>query len=198
MRRAGGYFGPALAAVAALIASPAAAHTGIGIGGGLGAGFAHPFVGLDHLLAMASVGALGAVAGGRALWALPATFMAVMSLGGALALAGVPLPGVETGIAASLVVFGVLLASRIGLPTIAAMAVVAVFALFHGHAHGAELPALASPATYVLGFVAASGLLHLLGIGVARGLGRLPAWSAPSLRLAGGGVAAAGLALLIG
>lgn len=198
MRRAGCSLGLALAAVAAMIASPAAAHTGIGIGGGLGAGFGHPFVGLDHLLAMVSVGALGAVAGGGALWALPATFMGVMALGGGLALAGVHLPGVETGIAASLIVFGVLLATRVGLPTMAAMAVVAVFALFHGHAHGAELPELASRATYVLGFVAATGLLHLLGIGIAFGLDRLPAWPALSLRLAGGGVAAAGWALLIG
>jgi urease accessory protein len=184
--------------IALAIAAPAEAHTGAGIGGGLSAGFAHPFLGLDHLLAMLSVGALGAVAGGIALWALPAAFMAVMALGGGLALAGIDLPGVELGIAVSLVVFGLLLATRVGLPTTAAMAVAAAFAVFHGHAHGAELPALASPAAYVLGFVAATGLLHLLGIAIALGLKRLPAWSDLSVRVAGGAVATAGLMLMIG
>lgn len=187
----------ALAVALSMAGASAEAHTGLGIGGGLGAGFAHPFLGVDHLLAMLSVGALGAVAGGAALWALPLTFMGVMVLGGALALSGVHLPGVELGIAASLVVFGALLATRAGLPTLAAMAVVAVFALFHGHAHGTELPELASPALYVLGFVAATGLLHLLGIGIAASLRRLPRWSEISVRVAGGAVAAAGLVLMI-
>lgn len=190
--------GLAIGLALAAWAGPALAHTGVGIGGGLGAGFAHPFFGLDHLLAMLSVGALGAVAGGIALWALPATFMGVMALGGVLALGGIDLPGVELGIAASLVVFGLLLATRAGLPTAAAVAVVAVFALFHGHAHGAELPDMAAALPYVLGFVAATGILHLLGIAVALGLKRLPAWSDLSVRAAGGAVAACGAILLIG
>lgn len=197
MRATGVRIGVA-AAVLAAAAAPAAAHTGVSIGGGLGAGLAHPLLGLDHLLAMLSVGALGAVAGGAALWALPAAFMAAMALGSGLALAGIGLPGVELGIAASLVVFGALLATRAGLPAAAAAAVVAVFALFHGHAHGMELPAMAAPAAYVLGFVAATGLLHLLGIGLALGLKRLPAWSELSVRLAGSAVAAAGLVLIVG
>jgi urease accessory protein len=190
--------GLAIGLALAAWAGPALAHTGVGIGGGLGAGLAHPFFGLDHLLAMLSVGALGAVAGGIALWALPATFMGVMALGGVLALGGIDLPGVEPGIAASLVVFGLLLATRAGLPTAAAVAVVAVFALFHGHAHGAELPEMAAPVPYVLGFVAATGILHLLGIAIALGLKRLPAWSDLSVRAAGGAVAACGAILLIG
>ncbi len=192
----------AFAMAGALAAQPALAHTGLHIGGGLAAGLAHPFLGVDHLLAMISVGALAAIAAargqGRALWALPLAFMAVMAIGGALAIAGVALPGVEAGIATSLVVFGAMLATRFGLPATAAAALVGVFALFHGHAHGAELPATASPLGYAIGFVLASFLLHLAGIGLARGLALLPAASALSLRLAGGAVAATGLALLIG
>lgn len=191
-------------AVAAILAlgAPAEAHTGAhvagGIAGGLGAGFAHPMFGLDHLLAMVSVGALGAVIGGVALWALPATFMGVMVAGGLLALAGIELPGVELGIAASLVVFGALLAARVGLPVMLSVAIVAVFALFHGHAHGNEVPEMASPAAYVLGFVAATGLLHLVGIGIARLATRLPRFADVSVRVAGGAVAACGLLLILG
>lgn len=189
----------AILALAALaLAAPAEAHTGFGIAGGLGAGFAHPLFGLDHLLAMISVGALGAVIGGVALWALPATFMGVMVAGGLLALAGIALPGVELGIAASLVVFGALLAARIGMPVMVSVAIVAVFALFHGHAHGNEVPEMASPVAYVLGFIVATGLLHLVGIGLAQAFKRIPRWSDLSVRVAGGAVAACGLALLVG
>ncbi len=180
------------------LGAPAEAHTGAHVVGGLGAGFAHPLFGLDHLLAMISVGALGAVIGGTALWALPATFMGVMVAGGLLALAGIALPGVELGIAASLVVFGLLLAARIGMPVIISAAIVAVFALFHGHAHGNEVPEMASPAAYVLGFVVATGLLHLVGIGLAHAFKRVPRWSDLSVRVAGGAVAACGLMLLVG
>lgn len=178
--------------------APAEAHTGAHIAGGLGAGLAHPLFGLDHLLAMISVGALGAVIGGAALWALPATFLGVMVAGGLLALAGVGLPGVELGIAASLVVFGALLAARIGMPVMLSVAIVAAFALFHGHAHGTEVPEMASPAAYVFGFVAATGLLHLAGIALARLATRLPRFADLSVRVAGGAVAACGLVLLVG
>lgn len=194
-------FGLAVAAILAA-GAPAEAHTGAhvagGIAGGLGAGFVHPLFGLDHLLAMVSVGALGAVIGGSALWALPATFMGVMVAGGLLALAGIGLPGVELGIAASLVVFGALLAARIGMPVMLSVAIVAVFALFHGHAHGNEVPEMASPAAYVLGFVAATGLLHLVGIGLAQAFKRLPRFADLSVRMAGGAVAACGLVLILG
>lgn len=177
---------------------PALAHTGLHIGGGWGAGLSHPFLGLDHMLAMLSVGALAAIAGGRALWALPLTFMGVMALGGVLGMAGIDLPAVEQGIAASLIVFGVLLATRVGLPMPAAMAVVGVFALFHGHAHGAELPEMSSEAAYAAGFVLATGVLHLLGIGIALGLARFGSWALPLTRLAGGAVAVCGVVLLAG
>lgn len=178
-------------------AGPALAHTGLHIGGGFGAGLAHPFLGPDHMLAMLTVGALAATAGGRALWALPATFMGAMALGGALGMAGVALPAVEQGIAASLIVFGALLATRLGLPVPAAMAVVGVFALFHGHAHGAELPEMASETAYAAGFVLATGLLHLVGIGIGLGVARFQGWAAPLRRLAGGAVAVGGIVLFL-
>lgn len=178
-------------------AGPAWAHTGLDIGGGFAAGFAHPFLGVDHMLAMVSVGAMAAVAGGRALWALPLTFMSVMALGGVLALLGIELPGVEQGIAASLIVFGALLATQLGLSLPVSMLVVGVFALFHGHAHGAELPEMSSEAAYVAGFVLATGLLHLAGIFLGLGLPRLKTYAAPALRVAGGAVAASGLVLLL-
>jgi urease accessory protein len=191
-----------LAMAGALAVQPALAHTGLHIGGGFVAGLSHPFLGLDHLLAMLSVGALAAAAAargqGRALWSLPLAFMAVMALGGALAMTGIALPATELGIAASLVVLGVMLAARIGLPLVAATALVAVFAFFHGHAHGAELPASASALAYGMGFVLASFLLHLAGIGLAQAFERRPAWSALSIRAAGTAVAATGIVLLIG
>lgn len=191
-----------MALAGAVAAQPALAHTGLHSGTGFVAGLAHPFLGVDHLLAMASVGALAAVAAargqGRAIWALPLAFMAVMALGGVLAIGGAALPAVELGIAASLVVFGAMLATRFGLPLAAAAALVGAFALFHGHAHGAELPASASALGYGAGFVLASLLLHLAGVGMARGLARLPARSDLAIRLAGGAVAATGLVLLVG
>jgi urease accessory protein len=191
-----------LAVAGALAVQPAVAHTGLHIGGGFVAGVSHPFLGLDHLLAMISVGGLAALAAsrgqGRALWALPLAFMAVMALGGALAMSGVALPAAELGIAASLVVLGAMLATRIGLPLVVATGLVGVFALFHGHAHGAELPANASALAYGAGFVIASGLLHLAGIGLARALQRRSAWTTLAIRTAGSAVAATGLILLIG
>ncbi|MGQ0676721.1 MAG: HupE/UreJ family protein [Rhodospirillales bacterium] len=184
--------GAALAA-----AGPALAHTGLQTGGGFAAGFAHPLLGVDHMLAMVTVGALAASAGGRALWTLPPIFMGVMALGGALAMAGVALPAVEQGIAASLVVFGAMLATRVGLPTPAAMLVVGAFALLHGHAHGAELPAMSSESAYAAGFVLATFLLHAAGIAAVFGLALLRGWAEPLARLAGGAVAAGGAALLL-
>ena len=192
---------PLAAMVAMLGARQAVAHTGLGIGGGFAAGFEHPFLGIDHLLAMTSVGALGAVAwrDGKswAIWALPLTFMAAMTLGGCAALAGMPLLAVEQGIALSLLVFGALLATRVGLPMPAAIAVVGLFALFHGHAHGSELPEMADASGYVAGFVTATGLLHIAGIALTFGLARMPRWSDVMIRAIGGAVAASGLVLLV-
>jgi len=195
-----------LASAGAVVAQPALAHTGLHVGG-FAAGLAHPFLGVDHLLAMLSVGGLAAIAAARgqrqALWALPLSFMALMALGGGLAIGGLAiggasLPAVELGIGVSLVVFGIMLATRFGLPVVAATALVGGFALFHGHAHGAELPASASALAYGLGFVLASGLLHGAGVFLARGLQRLPTWSGLSIRIAGSAVAATGVILLIG
>ena len=134
------------------------AHPGHGAAG-LAAGFAHPFSGLDHLAAMLAVGLLGARLGGRALWQVPLAFIAMMVLGGVLGMNGVALPFVEYGIAASvLVLVGAVVMAR-ALPISAAVALAGLFAVFHGHAHGAEMPLAASGFAYGLGFVAASSLL---------------------------------------
>lgn len=154
----------AAVAAAALLAPPAAfAHTGVGSTAGFAAGFVHPFSGLDHLLAMVGIGLLAARAGGRMLWRAPAVFLAFLLLGAALAFAGVPVPGVEAGIALSLPVFAAALLLPKGvLPSFTPL-LVAVFALFHGHAHGSEVPAAASGIAYAFGFTAASALLHVSG-----------------------------------
>jgi len=155
--------------VALLLApSLAFAHPGHGEDGGLIAGFLHPLSGLDHLLAMTAVGLFAAHLGGRALWAVPAAFVAVMALGGICGFAGLSLPFAETAIALSVAVFGLLIFSGIAPPVGAAMTLVGLFAFFHGHAHGAEMPANASWLVYGIGFTTATALLH--GFGIALGL----------------------------
>lgn len=187
-----------IAASVALLPLAAQAHTGVTETGGLTQGFLHPLGGLDHILAMLAVGIWAAQIGGRAVWAIPAAFVAAMIVGGALGLAGTGLPMVEFGIAGSVVLLGALIALRRRLPLPLGMAVVALFAIFHGHAHGAEAPLGASVALYGLGFAAATALLHALGIVVAVGASRLArSLAAPGLRVAGGGIAAAGLVLLL-
>jgi urease accessory protein len=167
--------------------STASAHTESGLAGGFSSGFLHPLQGLDHLVAMVAVGLWGAFLGGRAMWLLPVVFPVVMAFGGALGVMGVPLPQVETGIALSAVVLGlmVLLAARPPLWVAAAM--VGLFGIFHGHAHGTELPESASPITYAAGFVLATGLLHLLGIA----FGLLVRWPAGKIAVRAGGAAIA-------
>lgn len=171
-------------------AGPAAAHSGTGLAGGFGAGFAHPFGGFDHMLAMVSVGLWGAFLGRPLITALPMVFPAMMAVGGALGIAGVPLPPVEIGIAVSVLVLGALIAGAVRLAVLPACLIVAVFAVFHGYAHGLELPSAADPLGYSLGFVVATGLLHLVGIA----LGLVDRW--PRGRLAmrglGGLIAVAG------
>ncbi|MGR3783771.1 MAG: HupE/UreJ family protein [Albimonas sp.] len=187
-----------LALCCALLLAPASAlaHEGAGIAGGFASGFLHPLLGPDHLAAMVAVGLWGAVLGTPAVWVLPVAFPLVMALGGALGVAGVPLPGIETGIAASALVLGLAVALAIRPPLWAAALVVAAFAVFHGHAHGAEMPAAASPLAYAAGFVVATGLLHLAGIA----LGELSRWRAGRalVRAGGGAIALAGLAFLTG
>lgn len=159
MRRVGG-----LLLVAAAV--PAAAHTGTGLAGGFRSGFLHPLSGFDHLLAMVSVGLWGAFLGRPLIVALPVIFPTVMALGGVLGIAGVPLPPVEIGIALSVLVLGAMIAGKVRAPVWLASLIVAVFAVFHGYAHGRELPSAADPVGYSAGFVLATGLLHVVGIGV--------------------------------
>lgn len=188
-----------IAAAAILVAIPGAAlaHSGHGAGG-FAHGVMHPLGGLDHVLAMVAVGLYAALLGGRALWLVPATFVGVMAVGGALGAAGYPLPYTEIGIALSVIVLGLAVALRASLPTLAAMALAGSFAIFHGHAHGAEMPADAA-AVYAAGFMLATALLHAAGIAVGLVAGRLSergGWRVA--QMAGGAMALAGVLLLTG
>ncbi len=145
-------------------ASPALAHQQVGVAGGFVSGFTHPIFGPDHLIAMVAVGLWGAQLGSPAIWVLPITFPLVMALGGVLGVVGVPLPMVEIIIALSAVALGLIVALRWRAPFWVAAIIVGLFAVFHGHAHGMELPQAANPLAYGVGFVLATGLLHLCGI----------------------------------
>lgn len=166
-------------------------HTGEGVGAGFGSGFTHPLFGLDHVAAMVAVGLWGGILGRPAIWALPVTFPLVMALGGVLGVRGIPLPGVEIGIALSGIVLGVLVAGFVRTPLAVAAAIVGFFAIFHGYAHGVELPQSANPLAYGAGFVICTGLLHLCGIAV----GMLINWKPigpPIVRLGGIAIALLG------
>ncbi len=180
-----------LAAIALLLPLPALAHVGDGLHHGFATGFVHPFGGADHLLAMIALGLWAGLQGGRARLALPAAFLGAMALGGALGVAGVALPLVEGGILTSVVVLGALAALMLRLPLAGGMALAALFGLLHGHAHGAELLAGGSAFAYSLGFLAATALLHGLGLAATLPFGLRFA------RLAGGAPAVAGLALAL-
>jgi urease accessory protein len=140
------------------------AHPETGAVGGFLSGFLHPLSGLDHVVAMFAVGLWGAFLGAPAMFALPIVFPVVMALGGALGITGVPLPGIETGIACSGIVLGSMVAAAARPPIWIAAVIVGVFAVFHGYAHGAEMPNFANPLTYATGFVTGTGMLHLAGI----------------------------------
>jgi urease accessory protein len=187
----------ALAALALFLGTMggAEAHTQGAAGAGLVEGFSHPLFGLDHLLAMVAVGLWAAQLGGRALWLVPVSFMSMMAVGGIVALGGFDLPSVEFGILGSLLALGALVATAARMPTAFGAALVGFFALFHGHAHGAEMPEAASAGLYAAGFIAATGLLH--GIGVAVGLYLQGAASRWIVRAGGAAVAATGLVLLV-
>ena len=187
------------AAVPALLltAGPAFAHPGFGPMTGLAAGFHHPISGLDHVLAMTAVGILAAQMGGRALWLVPATFVTLMIAGGIAGVAGLGLPYVELGIAGSVVVLGFVISLGRRLPLAAAMAMVGVMGMLHGHAHGTEMPADVGGLEFGMGFTLATVLLHAIGIGLTLGAGKTMTRFAPlALRLGGGAIAAAGLVLL--
>ncbi|MEW6415727.1 MAG: HupE/UreJ family protein [Pseudomonadota bacterium] len=174
----------------ALAAGTASAHTGDHAVAGFASGLAHPFLGLDHLLAMIAVGLWAAQQGGRAVWAVPAAFVGAMVLGGLAAWTGGTLPQVETGIALSVLVLGLLVATRRQWVAPAGMALAAGFALFHGYAHGLEMPHAASPFQYALGLVLATAALHAAGIGGSLFGRRVVQWS-------GVAIAATGLVLII-
>ena len=179
------------------LTAPAFAHTGIGAHShGFAAGFLHPLMGLDHLLAMVGVGVWAAQLGKRATWLVPAAFVAVMIAGSGLALSGVAMPMVELGIAGSVLVIGALIAFGARMPLALAMGLAGLFALFHGHAHGTELPGFAHPAAYGVGFVIATALLHGAGVGIALAV-RQHAAKLP-FRVAGAAMALVGGGLLLG
>ena len=175
-----------------LVAAGAAqAHSSEGVAGG----FLHPILGWDHVIAMVAVGLWGAFLGRPAVWMLPVVFPLVMAFGGALGVVGVPLPGVEIGIAASAIVLGAMVALAARPPLWVAAVVVGAFAIFHGHAHGTELPAAASPIAYSLGFVIATGLLHACGIAISL----VTRWQhgARLVRACGAAIAALGVMFLV-
>lgn len=189
-----------LATLILLITTAAAeAHTGIGSTMGFAHGFGHPLSGLDHILAMVAVGLFAANLGGRAFWLVPLSFVSMMAVGGALGITGVNLPFVEIGIAASVIVLGLAVAMQWNLPVAGAMALVGFFALFHGHAHGAEMPTDASGLAYGVGFVLATAILHLIGIGLGLGIGMLAKATSKRTMQAGGAIMSlAGAAMLTG
>lgn len=189
------------AAFAALLLAPtlAFAHTGVGGASGFAHGFSHPMSGLDHLLAMVMVGVLAWQIGGRATWLLPSTFVLVMAFGGALGVGGISVPFVETGIALSVVVLGAIVAFGIQAPVAIASGLVGLFAVFHGHAHGSEMPAAAGAFSYASGFMIATALLHVAGLALGYLVGKLGNSRGPLFARAAGGIATvAGIGLLTG
>ena len=179
--------------------APALAHTGVGDTHGFVHGFMHPVGGLDHVLAMVAVGLFAAHLGGRALWAVPAAFVTLMAVGGALGMNGVSVPYVETGIGLSVVVLGAILATGVAPPVSLAMGLVGFFAIFHGHAHGAEMPEDASGLAYGVGFMFATALLHVAGLGLGMAIGRFgETHGTRYVRGAGAAVALAGIGLVTG
>lgn len=185
--------------VAVLIPTAALAHTGHGDTSGFVHGFLHPVGGLDHVLAMVAVGVFAAVLGGRALWLVPLSFVAMMVVGFGLGVGGVDVPFVELGIALSSIVIGGAAALGRPMPVAAAMGLVGMFAVFHGHAHGAEMPETSAGLQYAAGFVLATASLHAAGIGATMGVAALLGrYGKAAARLAGMAFAAGGLGVLAG
>jgi urease accessory protein len=177
-----------------LLPSLAQAHPGApGHTHGFSNGLLHPLTGLDHICAMVAVGLWAAQRGGRALWLVPLTFVSIMVIGGILGMGGVGIPYVEQGIAASVLVLGIFIAAAVRLPLAASAAIVGLFALFHGYAHGAEMPDTASGLAYGIGFVVATASLHLCGISLGLIAQRFA--SAKLIRFAGGAIAGCGVYL---
>lgn len=187
-----------LTALFVLLPTAAFAHAGHGDVSGFAHGFMHPIGGIDHVLAMVAVGVFAFVLGGRALILVPLSFVGMMAVGFLLGIGGIDLPFVELGIALSAVVIGGVAASGRSMPMAAAMGLVGLFAVFHGHAHGAEMPTT-SGLQYALGFVTATALLHAAGIGAAMATAKLTGVYGRRLaQLAGGAFALGGVGVLAG
>ncbi len=190
---------PVMFAIFCFAANPAFAHVGQGLTAGFAHGLAHPLSGIDHVIAMLAVGVYAAMLGGRSMALLPLAFVGLMIVGGALGYSGLALPLVEQGIGLSVVVMSWAVASGLRLPAGAATALVALFAVIHGHAHGSEGAGIAAFVPYAGGFVIATAVLHMTGIGLGLWIGRLGASAARAARWVGGGAGAlAGLAILAG
>lgn len=188
-----------LTLVIAGLPATAFAHSGGSATHGFMNGLGHPISGIDHLLVMVAVGIFAAYLSGRALWLVPTTFVLMMGIGGMLSIGSLPLPFVEIGIAASVIVLGLSVAMRWSLPTVAAVGLVGFFAIFHGYAHMAEMPFDASRLQYAMGFMLATALLHTVGVGIWLAIGSTGARaSRVSLHVSGGSMALAGVGILIG
>ena len=164
-------------------------------GNGILSGITHPLFGLDHLLAMVAVGVISTLIGGKAVWKVPATFVGFMLIGGILGIIGLSLPGVETGIALSVLILGVAIALYKQTPTFWAMLFVAIFAIFHGHAHGEEMPLIANAGLYALGFVSSTTALHISGVLIGH-YAKKTQLTQSILRFAGAGVGFMGFLFL--
>ncbi|MFN2365471.1 MAG: HupE/UreJ family protein [Desulfurivibrionaceae bacterium] len=173
---------------------PAQAHILSGEGGFL-SGLTHPVLGFDHFLAMLSVGILSAQMGGRAIWTVPLTFVSIMAIGAFIGIQGIALPGVEYGIALSVLLLGFALAMEKKLLPLWAMICVGIFAVFHGHAHGTEMPGIVSPAVYAMGFLLGTASIHLAGVVVGVVSGRNPK-GADILRYVGAGISGVGVHII--
>jgi urease accessory protein len=185
-----------IVAVLLLAASPAIAHVGHGSTASFTAGLGHPFGGLDHVAVMVTVGLWAAMKGGRAFWIWPSVFVGVMLIGGALGMANVPVPFVEPGILASVATLGVLVALAVDLPVAVGAAIIAAFALFHGHAHGSEVAETMNGVEYMVGFALATAALHLAGISFAQIMAHFTL--RPVVRMAGGLCVLLGVGLFAG
>lgn len=176
----------------------ASAHVGVGDTHGYLHGFSHPLSGIDHALAMVAVGLFAAHLGGRALWLVPLTFVSVMALAGIAGMTGVKLPYVEIGIGMSVVVLGLAVAFQLSMPILIAMSLVGIFAIFHGHAHGTEMPESTSGLAYGVGFICATMLLHAVGVGLGLVIGKTDQiYGRRIVQIGGGAMALAGVAILM-
>ena len=182
---------------ALLLAFPslALAHTGVGETTGLMHGFGHPIGGADHMLAMIAVGLWAAQIGGRALWIIPCTFVGVMVLGGVFGFSGIPVPFIEEGILISVLILGILIAGAFKLPLVFSSLIVGVFAIFHGYAHGAEMPVATSAASYAIGFAFATAMLHVAGMSLGMLMQKTNLYAVT--RFAGGAIALSGVYLAV-